>query len=71
MNESWRALIKEWAAAVPDQFRIPIFELATELAVVDKELEGKEPEVVKHLWHALAIPDDIARKIFMDWIEKM
>ena len=71
VNESWRALIKEWAAAVPDQFRIPIFELATELAVVDKELEGKEPEVVKHLWHALAIPDDIARKIFMDWIEKM
>jgi hypothetical protein len=71
VTEPWRALIDEWAACVPTQHRIGIFELATELAVVDRELEGKEPEVVKYLWNALQIPDDVARKIFMGQIEKM
>ncbi len=71
VTESWKSLVDEWAAAVPEQFRLSIFELATELAVVDKELEGKEPEVVRHLWHALGIPDDIARNIFMSRIERM
>jgi len=71
MSESWRALITEWSADVPQEFRLSIFELATELAVIDKELEGKEPEVVKHLWHALGIDDDVARRIFMTRIEQM
>jgi uncharacterized tellurite resistance protein B-like protein len=70
-RESWRALVQEWAVDVPERYRLSIFDLATELAVVDKELEGKEPEVIKHLWHAMGIPDDIARKVFMDKIEKM
>ena len=70
-KESWRKLIDEWAAAVPPPYRVSIFSLATELAVVDKELEGKEPEVIRYLWHALAIPDDEARSIFMSRIERM
>jgi hypothetical protein len=70
-TEPWRALIDEWAPAIPEQYRVNIFELATELAVVDRELEGKEPEVVRYLWKALNIPDDVARKIFMGQIEKM
>lgn len=70
-KEPWRSLIDEWAKSIPAQFRIPVFELATTLAVVDKELEGKEPEVVKYLWQALQIPDDRARTIFMSRIEEM
>lgn len=70
-RESWRALLDEWSVAVPFQYRVSIFELATELAVIDKELEGKEPEVVRYLWHAMGIPDDQARTIFMSRIERM
>ena len=70
-RESWRSLLDEWAVAIPSQYRVSIFELATELAVVDKELEGKEPEVVRYLWHAMGIPDDQARNIFMTRIERM
>lgn len=70
-QESWKRLIDEWAAAVPVAARVSIFELATELAVVDKELEGKEPEVIRYLWHAMGIPDDQARNIFMSRIERM
>ncbi|MDX2235322.1 MAG: TerB family tellurite resistance protein [Hyphomonadaceae bacterium] len=70
-SEPWKALIDEWVQAVPVTHRLAIFELATELAVVDKELEGKEPEVVRYLWRALQIPDDEARRIFMQRIEEM
>ncbi len=70
-KESWRKLLDEWAVAVPERFRVSIFELATELAVVDKELEGREPEVVRYLWRALGIPDEQARTIFMTRIERM
>ena len=70
-KESWKALIDEWVSAVPQRYRVSIFELATELAVVDKELEGKEPEVIRYLWHSMGIPDDQARTIFMARIERM
>jgi len=70
-TENWRTLVDTWAAAIPPQFRVSMFELAAELAVVDKELEGKEPEVVRHLWSAMGIPDDDARSIFMRKIERM
>lgn len=70
-SESWKPLVDRWAAAVPEQFRVPMLELACELAVVDRELEGKEPEVVRHLWGALKIPDDKGRAIFMAKIESM
>ncbi len=69
--EAWKSLVDEWAGAIPEKFRLALFTLATEVAVVDKELEGKEPEVIRHLWRALGIPDDAARKIFMDRIEGM
>jgi uncharacterized tellurite resistance protein B-like protein len=70
-SQPWQTLVEGWAANVPHQYRTSVFELAAELAVVDKELEGKEPEVVRHIWHALGIPDDTARAIFMARIEKM
>jgi hypothetical protein len=70
-SEPWRALVDEWAAAVPQQFRAPVYELATELAVVDKELQGKEAEVIEYLGKALAIPDDEARRILMNRISSM
>lgn len=70
-SQPWRSLVDQWAAAVPNEYRLSVFELASELAVIDKELEGKEPEVVRHLWKALGIPDDTARSIFMSKIEKM
>jgi len=69
--ESWKTLVSEWALAVPPQQRLVIFELAAELAVADKELEGKEPELLRQLWHALGLPDDVARAIFMSKIETM
>lgn len=69
--EPWKNLVTEWAQAAPEPYRAPLFELAAELAVVDKELEGREPEVIKHLWTALGIPDEIARGIFMSKIERM
>lgn len=70
-QRAWKPLVTDWAAAVPQQYRGAIFELAAELAVVDKELEGKEPEVVKHVWQALGIPDEKGRSIFMAKIEAM
>lgn len=71
VSQPWKLLVTQWATQVPAEARLPIFELAADLAVVDKELEGREPEVVVHLWHALEIPDDVARKVFMGKIEKM
>ena len=65
-RESWQSLIDEWAAAVPQQFRTPVFALAAELAVVDKELQGRESDVVKYLGRAMGIPEAEARTIFMD-----
>lgn len=67
----WPSLVTNWAKAVPSQFRKSIFELAADLVVVDGELEGKEPEVIKHIWQSLQLPDDEARKIFMAKIEAM
>ncbi len=64
-RESWQALISEWAAAVPQQFRTPVYALAAELAVVDKELQGREHDVIKHLGQALGVPEEEARSIFM------
>jgi hypothetical protein len=71
VSQPWKTLVDDWAKAVPEQYRTSMFELAAELAVVDKELEGKEPEVVRHLWRAFGIPDDKARAIFMSKIERM
>jgi uncharacterized tellurite resistance protein B-like protein len=71
MKEGWQGLVHEWAQAVPERYRLSIFELAAELAVVDRELEGREPEVIRHLWHCMGIPDDQARAIFMSKIERM
>jgi uncharacterized tellurite resistance protein B-like protein len=67
----WRDLVSEWARAVPEQYRLGIYELACELSVVDKELEGQEPDVVMHLRDALGIPLEQARSIFMSKIERM
>jgi hypothetical protein len=70
-SQPWKTLVEGWAAAIPEQYRTSMFELAAELAVVDKELEGKEPEVLRHLWKALGIPDDTARRLCMSKIERM
>ena len=70
-RESWQALISEWAAAVPHQFRTPVFALAAELAVVDKELQGRESEVIKHLGQALGLPEHEAHSIFMSKVSGM
>ncbi len=59
------------ANAVPEQYRQSIYELAISLAVIDKELEGREPEVVTHLWRSLGLDETLARKLFMDRIEHM
>jgi hypothetical protein len=69
--EPWKPLVEGWAAAVPQEYRLAVFELAAELAVTDKELEGGEPEVVTHLWRAFGIPEDTARQVFMSKIETM
>lgn len=71
VSEPWRALVEEWAQAVPAEFREKIFELATELAVVDRDLKGREPEVVRYLGRALQIPEEVSRRIFMNQIDKM
>ncbi len=70
-SQSWQSLVDEWAAAIPEQFRTSIFALATELSVVDKSLEGKEPEVIKHLGAALGLPESEANAIFMSKIGRM
>lgn len=70
-TQPWRGLVDQWAAAVPQQFKTPVFELAAELAVIDKELQGAETEVIEYLWKALGIPDEEARKIFMGKIGSM
>jgi tellurite resistance protein len=67
----WKPLVEKWAVAVPDKFRSALFELACAVATVDKDLAGKEPEVVRHLGKALGFADDVIRKTFMDSIEKM
>lgn len=67
----WKAQMAAWASAVPEQYRQSMFELAVSLAVVDKELEGREPEVITHLWRSFGLDETLARKLFMDRIEKM
>lgn len=69
-HEPWMPLVESWAALIPPQFREAVFDLAAELAVIDKELEGKEPEVLRHLWRALSIPDERGRALFMAQIER-
>lgn len=64
----WRERLTKWAGDVPQKFRLPLFELAAELAVADKQLEGKEPEVVRRLGRAFGIPDEEADRIFMSKI---
>lgn len=70
-REPWRALIDEWAAAVPGEYRMPVFEMATEVATIDSDVKGRESEVVQYLANALQIPEASAREVFMRRIEKM
>jgi len=67
----WKPLVERWAAAIPAQYRVSMFQLAVEVLIIDKEIEGKEPEVIRVLWTALGIPDDEARQMFMSRFEKM
>jgi len=69
--ESWKTLVTEWAGKVPQPHRMAIYELAVQMATVDKDLGGKEPEVIRHLAAALGLNDFEAREIFMNHIEKM
>lgn len=68
---TWRGLVDRWASAVPPEHRLALFEIAAELAVVDKGLDGGEPEVVRHVGKALGLPQEQIRSIFMDKIDKM
>ena len=70
-SEPWRALIDEWAACVPADYRLPVLEMAAEVAVIDRDLRGRESEVVQYLGAALHVPEQTAREIFMRRIEKM
>ncbi|HVZ99524.1 MAG TPA: TerB family tellurite resistance protein [Caulobacterales bacterium] len=70
-NLGAKAAINAWAPAVPQQYRHSIYELAVELAVVDHQLAGREPEIVLHIGACLGVPTEEARRIFMDRIEKM
>jgi uncharacterized tellurite resistance protein B-like protein len=70
-REPWRALIDQWAAAVPEQFRVPVLEMAAEVAVVDQELKGLESDVVQYLGAALQISEDVVREVFMKRIQDM
>jgi uncharacterized tellurite resistance protein B-like protein len=67
----WQASVDGWAKAVPEAYRVPMIELASELATVDKGVEGKEPEVIRHLTAALGVPAEKGREIFMQRIEHM
>lgn len=67
----WKIQMANWAKAVPEAYRQSIYELAIGLAVVDKELEGREPEVVTHLWRCLGLDETLARQLFMSRIEQM
>ena len=64
--EAWTALVKEWAAAVPATHARKVYELAVQFVAVDRGVGGKEPEVLRQLAVALAIPEDEARKIFAE-----
>jgi hypothetical protein len=67
----WQASVDSWAKAIPEPYRVPMIELASELATVDKGVEGKEPEVIRHLTAALGVPPEKGREIFMASIDKM
>ena len=67
----WQAAVDGWAKAVPEAYRVPMLELAAELATVDKGVEGKEPEVIRHLCASLGIPAEKGREIFIARIEQM
>jgi len=69
--EPWKALVTEWATAVPQPHRMAIFKLAVDVATVDKGIEGREPEVIRHLAGAFGLPEAEARLIFAEKIEKM
>lgn len=64
-SDSWRERLTKWAGDVPQRYRLPLFELAAELAVADKQVGGKEPEVIRRLGRAFGIPDEEADRIFM------
>lgn len=67
----WQAAVEGWAKAVPEPYRLPILELAAELATVDKDVSGKEPEVIRLLCASLGLPPEKGREIFIGRIEQM
>lgn len=67
----WQSAVQSWAKAVPEAYRVPILELATELATTDKSIEGKEPEVIRLLATELGVPQEKATEIFMQRINQM
>jgi hypothetical protein len=67
----WQAAVEGWAKAVPEPYRLPILELAAELATVDKDVAGKEPEVIRLLCVSLGLPAEKGREIFIGRIEQM
>jgi len=67
----WRTLVDGWAANVPPEYRELMLDLAADLAVVDKTVSGKEPEVIMHIGRAMGISEDKVRQIFMTKIARL
>jgi uncharacterized tellurite resistance protein B-like protein len=64
--EPWKALVTEWANAVPPEHSRKIFELAIQFVTADKSVGGQEPEVLRQLADGLGIPDAEARRMFAE-----
>jgi long-subunit acyl-CoA synthetase (AMP-forming) len=67
----WRQLVDQWAKAVLQQYKELILELAADLATVDKNVSGKEPEVITYLGKAMGLTDDTVSRIFMSKISRI
>jgi hypothetical protein len=66
----WREAIADWAAQIPPQHARTLFTLAVELAFIDRDVSGQEPDVLVHLWHGLGIPEAEAKQILSQAIQQ-
>lgn len=59
----WRDAISTWSTLVPRHHSRMLFELAVELAFIDQDVSGSEPDVLIHLAHGLGLTADEARQV--------
>lgn len=71
LSQPWRGLVEQWASAVPADYKRAVFEMAAEVAVADRKLQGGETDVIRHLAQVLGISAEESQQILARHIQGM